>query len=118
MRSGERARPLATDERLALRLVRSSDLPAGISRMLSLRPVVGLGGVVTSGIVRDVVTIDDVVVPVAGALLQGSALEFERASPATGLLGVLGKGKLTLITVPGAEQVHGLAVGGSAESEV
>jgi hypothetical protein len=78
----------------------------------------GLGGVVTSGVVGDVVTIDDVVVPVAGALLQGSTLEFERASPATGLLGVLGKGKLTLIAVPGAEQVHGLAVGGSAEGEV
>jgi len=78
----------------------------------------GLGGVVTSGIVRDVVTIDDVVVPVARALLQRSTLELERASPATRLLGVLGKGKLTLVAVPGAEQVDSLAVVRSAEGEV
>ena len=58
------------------------------------------------------------VVPVALALLQGSALELEGTSPATGLLGVLGKRELTLVAVPGTEQVHGLAVGGSAESEV
>jgi hypothetical protein len=45
-------------------------------------------------------------------------LELEASDPSTGLLGVLGKRKLTLVTVPGAEQVHGLAVGGSAESEV
>ena len=58
------------------------------------------------------------VVPVSLSLLQGRALELEASHPATGLLGVLGKRKLTLIAIPGAEQVHGLAVGGSAESEV
>lgn len=78
----------------------------------------GLGGVVLSGVVRDVVAVDDVVVPVALALLQGGALELEGADPSSGLLGVLGKGKLTLVAVPGAEKVHGLAVGGSAESEI
>jgi hypothetical protein len=58
------------------------------------------------------------VVPVTLSLLQGLSLELEASDPATGLLGVLGKRKLTLVAVPGAEQVHGLAVGGSAESEV
>lgn len=78
----------------------------------------GLGGVVLGGVVRDVVTVDDVVVPVALALLEGSTLELEAADPTTGLLGVLGKGKLALVTVPGTEKVDGLAVGGSAEGEV
>ena len=78
----------------------------------------GLGGVVLGGVVRDVVAVDDVVVPVALALLESGTLEFEAADPTTGLLGVLGKGKLTLVAVPGTEKVDGLAVGGSAESEV
>lgn len=58
------------------------------------------------------------VVPVALSLLQGLSLELEASDPASGLLGVLGERELTLVAVPGAEQVHGLAVGGSAESEV
>jgi hypothetical protein len=45
-------------------------------------------------------------------------LELEGSDPATGLLGVLGERELTLVTIPGTKQVHGLAVGGSAESEV
>jgi len=74
--------------------------------------------VLLSGVVGDVVSVDDVVVPVSLSLLQGSTLELEGTIPGTGLLSVLGKGKLALVSVPGAEQVHGLAVGGSAESEV
>jgi len=78
----------------------------------------GLGGVVLGGVVGDVVTIDDVVVPVALTLLESGSLELEGADPSTGLLGVLGKGELTLVAVPGAEEMDGLAVGGSAEREV
>jgi len=74
--------------------------------------------VVLGGIVRDVVAVDDVVVPVTLTLLESSTLELEGADPTTRLLGVLGKGKLALVAVPGAEKVDGLAVGGSAESEV
>lgn len=77
-----------------------------------------LGGVVLSGVVGDVVSVDDVVVPVALALLESSTLELEAADPTTGLLGVLGKWELALVAVPGTEKVDGLAVGGSAESEV
>ena len=51
------------------------------------------------------------VVPVTLSLLESS-------DPATGLLGVLGKWELTLIAIPGTEQVHGFAVGGGAESEI
>ena len=58
------------------------------------------------------------VVPVALTLLQGRRGKLEASDPSTGLLGVLGERKLTLVAVPGTEQVHGLAVGGSAESEV
>ena len=67
---------------------------------------------------RDVVAVNDVVVPVALALLQGLALEAESALPATSLVGILGERELSVVVVPGAEQVDGLAVGGSAESEV
>lgn len=67
---------------------------------------------------RDVVAVDDVVVPVSLALLQSSALELEAADPSTGLLGVLGERELSGVVVPRAEQVDGLAVVGSAESEV
>lgn len=69
-------------------------------------------------VVGDVVAVNDVVVPVALALLESGTLELEAADPTTSLLGVLGKRKLTLVAVPGTEKVDGLAVGGSAESEV
>lgn len=78
----------------------------------------GLGGVLLGWVVGDVVAVNDVVVPVALALLEGGTVELEAASPAAGLLLVLGKGELTLVAVPGTEKVDGLAVGGSAESEV
>jgi hypothetical protein len=60
----------------------------------------GLGGVVLGGVVRDVVAVNDVVVPVALALLECGAVELEAASPASRLLGVLGERKLTLVAVP------------------
>jgi len=78
----------------------------------------GLGGVVLGGVVGDVVAVNDVVVPVALALLEGLALELEASGPSSDLLGVLGKGKLSGVVVPRAEKVDGLAVVGSAESEV
>lgn len=78
----------------------------------------GLDDRVTGGIVGDVVAVNDVVVPVALALLQGLALETESALPATSLVGIFGERELAVVVVPGAEQVDGLAVGGSAESEV
>jgi len=68
--------------------------------------------------VRDMIAVDDVIVPVSLTLFQRSALELEASDPSTALLGVLGERELTLVVVPRAEQVHGLAVGGSAESEV
>lgn len=67
---------------------------------------------------RDVVSVDDVVVPIALSLLERRALEFEASYPAAGLLGVLGERELAGVVVPGAEKVHGFAVGGGAESEV
>lgn len=67
---------------------------------------------------RDMVAVDDVVVPVALSLLQSLSLELEASDPATRLLGVLGKRELALVAIPGAEKMYGLAVGGSAESEV
>jgi hypothetical protein len=78
----------------------------------------GLGGVVLGGVVGNMVAVDDVVVPVALALLECGTLKLEATDPTTGLLGVLGERKLTLVTVPGTEKVDSLAVGGSAESEV
>jgi hypothetical protein len=78
----------------------------------------GLGGVVLSRVVGDVVAVDDVVVPVALALLEGGTVELEAAGPSTRLLLVLGERELALVAVPGSEKVDGLAVGGSAESEV
>jgi len=68
--------------------------------------------------VRDVVPVDDVVVPVALSLLERRALELEASQPASGLLGVLGERELAGVVVPGAEEVHGFAVGGRAEGEV
>jgi hypothetical protein len=56
--------------------------------------------VVLGGVVRDVVAVNDVVVPVALALLECGAVELEASSPATGLLGVLGERELALVAVP------------------
>jgi hypothetical protein len=78
----------------------------------------GLGGELAGGVVGDVVTIDDIVVPVALTRLEGGRLEAESTLPATGLGGVLGERELTIVVVPGAEEMDGLAVGRGAESEV
>jgi hypothetical protein len=78
----------------------------------------GLDGVLASGIVRNVIAVEDIVVPVALALLDQGALEAKGALEAAGLGGVLGQGKLACIVVPRADEVDGLAVGGSAERKV
>lgn len=78
----------------------------------------GLGGEFTGRVVADVVTVNDVVVPVSLTLLESGALELELTDPAAGLLGVLGKRKLALIAVPGTEKMDGLAARGGAEREV
>jgi hypothetical protein len=70
------------------------------------------------GIMRDVVAVDDVVVPIPLALLQSVALKLEASHPSTALLGVLGERELSCIVVPGAEQMHRLAAAGCAKREV
>lgn len=79
----------------------------------------GLNGRVLAGVVRDVVAIDDVVVPVAGAGLEGGRLEAEGALPGAGLGRglVLGERELAAVVVPGAEEVDGLDARGDAEGE-
>jgi hypothetical protein len=96
----------------------SGGLARGDIENIELATSGGLDYGITGGIVRDVVAVNDVVVPVALALLQGLALEAESALPATSLVGIFGERELAVVVVPGAEQVDGLAVGGSAESEV
>jgi len=78
----------------------------------------GLGGVVLGWVVRDVVAVNDVVVPVALALFQGAVLELEASHPSAALLWILGERELPGVVVPGAEEVHGFAVGACAECEV
>lgn len=78
----------------------------------------GLDGVLAGGIVGDVISVKDVVVPVALALLDQGALEAERSLEATRLGGVLGERKLTGVVVPRTDEVDGFAVGGGAESKV
>jgi hypothetical protein len=79
----------------------------------------GLSGELDGRVVGNVVAIDDVVVPVSLARLQGGGLEAESTLPGTRLGGglVLGKRKLTLVTVPGAEEMDSLDAGGDAERE-
>lgn len=78
----------------------------------------GLGDGITCWVVRDVVAIDDVVVPVALTLLEGLTLEAESALPAARLGGVLGERELAVVVVPRSEKVDRLAIGRSAEREV
>jgi hypothetical protein len=56
--------------------------------------------VVFCGVVRDVVAVNDVVVPVALALLQHVVLESEGAEPSAALLGIFGEGELSCVIVP------------------
>lgn len=78
----------------------------------------GLDGRGLTGVVGDVVAIDDVVVPVALAGLE-VALEAEGTLPRAGLGGslVLGKGDLANVVVPGSKQVNGLDAGRNAKRE-
>lgn len=55
---------------------------------------------VFGGVVRDVVTVDDVVVPIPLALLQRVSLKFEASHPASALLRVFRKRKLSCVVVP------------------
>jgi len=68
----------------------------------------GLDGKFLSGVVGDAVAVHLVVVPVALAGLEGLGLEAESALPGAFLGGVLGEGELTLVAVPGADEVDGL----------
>jgi hypothetical protein len=78
----------------------------------------GLDGRLLAGVVRDVVAVDDVVVPVALASLDGGGLEAEGALPRTlGRALVLGKGELTSVAVPGTEKVDGLDARRNTEGE-
>lgn len=78
----------------------------------------GLDDGLAGRVVGDVVAVDDVVVPVALALLQGLSLEAKGALPATGLVSILGERKLAVVVVPRTKEVDGLAVSRSAEGEV
>jgi len=49
----------------------------------------GLGGMILGRIVRDVIAVDDVIVPISRALFQRIPLEFERSHPAPALSRVL-----------------------------
>jgi hypothetical protein len=60
----------------------------------------GFGGVVFGWVVRDVVPVDDVVVPVALALFERAVLEFEATEPPAALLGVFGQRQLAGVVVP------------------
>jgi hypothetical protein len=68
---------------------------------------------------RDVVPIDDVVVPVSLARLESIALEAKGAFPRAGFLGrrVMRKGKLSGVVVPGSDQMYSLDTRRSAEIE-
>lgn len=67
----------------------------------------------------DVVSVNDVVIPVSLSRLECSALKSECSLPRTGFRGslVLGKRKLARVVVPRAEEVNGLDAGGSAQIE-
>ena len=68
---------------------------------------------------RDVVAVDDVVVPVALARLESRVLELKLALPSAGFGGmlVLGEGQLADVIVPGSQKMHRLDSRGDAERE-
>lgn len=68
---------------------------------------------------RDMVTVDDVVVPIPLTGLESRVLESKGALPGAGLGRrlVLGERQLADIVVPGAEQMNGLDTGRDAERE-
>lgn len=79
----------------------------------------GLNGGADGRVVGDVVTVDDVVVPVSLASLEGGGLEAEGTLPGAGLGGglVLGERELAGVVVPRAEKVDGLDTGRNAKRE-
>lgn len=54
-------------------------------------------------VMRYMIAVNDVVVPIPLALLQGVTLELEASHPSTTLLRIFGQRKLSGIVVPGAE---------------
>jgi len=93
-------------------------LAGGDVKGVELAACGGLSDRVAGWVVGDVVAVNDVVVPVALALLEGLSLEAESALPATRLGRVLGERELTVVVVPRSEEMDSLAVGRSAEREV
>ena len=79
----------------------------------------GLNSGLLGGVVGDVVTIDDVVVPVALTGLDKSGLEAEGALPRAGLGRglVLREGELAGVVVPGTKKMDGLDAGRNTERE-
>jgi hypothetical protein len=69
--------------------------------------------------VRDMVTVDDVVVPIPLTGLESRVLESKGALPGAGLGGglVLGERELTDVTVPRAEKMDSLDARRDAERE-
>ena len=67
----------------------------------------------------NMVSIDDVVIPVSLARLEGRRLESEGSFPTTGLgrCFILGEGKLSGVIVPRTEKMNGLDPGGCAQRE-
>jgi hypothetical protein len=63
----------------------------------------GLRGMVFGWVMRNMVAVDDVVVPVPLALLQRVPLELEASQPSAALLWILGQWKLACVIVPRAE---------------
>jgi hypothetical protein len=79
----------------------------------------GLDGWGDAGVVGNMVTIDDIVVPVSLASLKSWVLESKGALPGARLGGglVLGERELTDVTVPRAEKMDSLNARGDAERE-
>jgi hypothetical protein len=79
----------------------------------------GLDDGVDAGVVGDMVTVDDVVVPISLASLEGRVLEAEGSLPRSrlGRRLVLGEGELANVAVPGAQEMDGLYTGRDPEGE-
>lgn len=78
----------------------------------------GLSGRLSGGIVRDMVSVDDVVVPIPLTLLESTTSEFECTFPATGFGRVFSQGILTGVVVPGSDEMDRLTFGASAQRKV
>jgi hypothetical protein len=92
--------------------------PAGDIEDVELAAGGGLDSELSSGVMRDMVSIDDVVVPVSLTGLEHGALETEGTLPGTGFGSILGERELAVVVVPRTEEVDGLDISGSAEREI